>query len=219
MFSGLSLSEFEIFMIGYQGEPKKWNMFLPHFVIVFFILTALFIAICQIIIKVYFKIHEPVGMQLQKYKTVLSFKVLRIILGLFFFLPFWVAPSLFVIGDPSPSKLRFIALPLPFFIAIIGNIILLVYVVGNREACEYLIAKIKSFREGQVFKREIERSRMQHKSNKVRSVPFGQENMREGREFTRLAIPGPVEEKKRSREKFQNVYVIDLERNYQESSL
>ena len=211
-------------MTGYQGEEKEWNMFVPHFVVIFFILTALFIAICQIIIKVFFKLHKPDSVQLQKYKSVLSFKVLRIILGIFFFLPFWVVPSLFSIEDPT--KLRFIAEPLPFFIAIIGNIILLVYVVGNREACEYLVAKVNSYKEGLVFRREIEQSRMQHKSNKVCGVPLGQSNnpvgredRREGRGFTRIAMPSPVEEKKRNRENFQNIYVIDLERNSQESSL
>ena len=188
-------------------DVEKWNLLLAHCGIVFFFLTTLFITICQIVIKVFFNLKETVCVQ--RYKSILSFKVLRIILALFFFLPFWAIPSFFALPDEQFKKLRVLAVPLPFLIAIVGNIILLVYLVGNKEAWEYLVTKVRSYKEEVLFGWELKESQRKHKARKL--FLDAQE--------TGICLRNMD---KTQKTKFHNVYVIDLENmesNQEESSI
>ena len=178
---------------------KKWNLFLAQFSSVFFFITSFFIIICQVIIKMFFKLEKTVVKQ--RYKSVLSFKILRIVLGLFFILPFLVGLTFVDYFGDDKQRLKDIALPLPlpFIIAIVGNIILLVYLTGNEEAWQYLMAKIKSFKEEILFGMEMRKIHKMQRSNKV--VDISRRNLSNCAE----------DQKETRRAKVQSVYVIDLE--------
>ena len=194
---GLVLSEFESFMTGLA--EKKWNLFLAQFSSVFFFITSFFIIICQVIIKMFFKLEKTVVKQ--RYKSVLSFKIIRIVLGLFFILPFLVGLTFVDYFGDDKQRLTDIALPLPlpFIIAILGNIILLVYLTGNEEAWQYLMAKIKAFKEEILFGMEMRKIHKRQRSNKV--VDISRRNLSNCAE----------DQKETRRAKVQSVYVIDLE--------
>ena len=135
----------------------------------------------------------------QRYKSVLSFKILRIVLGLFFILPFLVGLTFVDYFGDDKQRLTDIALPLPFIIAIVGNIIVLVYLTGNEEAWQYLMAKMKSFKEEILFGMEMRKIHKRQRSNKV--VDISRRNLSNCAE----------DQKETRRAKVQSVYVIDLE--------
>ena len=145
----------------------------------------------------FFKLEKTVVKQ--RYKSVLSFKILRIVLGLFFILPFLVGLTFVDYFGDDKQRLTDIALPLPFIIAIVGNIIVLVYLTGNEEAWQYLMAKMKSFKEEILFGMEMRKIHKRQRSNKV--VDISRRNLSNCAE----------DQKETRRAKVQSVYVIDLE--------
>ena len=145
----------------------------------------------------FFKLDKTVVKQ--RYRSVLSFKIIRIIFGLFFILPFLVGLTFVDYFGEDKQRMRGLVQPLPFIIAIVGNIILLVYLTGNEEAWEYLLTKMKSFKEQILFGMEMRKEHRRRRSNKVaENCRRNQSNFKEDQKQIRRA-------------KVQNVYVIDLE--------
>ena len=135
----------------------------------------------------------------QRYKSVLSLKIIRIVLGLFFILPFLVGLTFVDYFGEDKQRLRGLSQSLPFIIAIVGNIILLVYLTGNEEAWEYLLTKMKSFKEQILFGMEMRKVHKRQRSNKVVDI-------------SRRNLSNCAEDLKETRRaKAQSVYVIDLE--------
>ena len=182
------------------GEKEKgWNLILARVTVIFTLVTTLFIIICQVVMKMYFKCNKSVVKQ--RYKSVISFKILRIILGLFFIISAYVGLTFWDFANPK--KFRVLATPIPFIIGLVGNAILLVYLTRNDEAWDYLMVKIQSFKERKMFDLEQRKLLWKRRSNKVftqdlENVSQNSPNLSEVQNERRL-------------ENIQDVYVIDME--------
>ena len=175
----------------------KWNFFLAKVAVMFTFITILFIIICQVIIRSFFKFNKSVIKQ--RYKSVVSFKILRITMGLFVIISSYVG----LIFVPNLESFRVLATPVPFIIAIIGNVILLVYLTRNEDAWKYLIVKIESFKDR--IKLDFERKKWRRKSQRSKVFP----------QFFETIIPNSSnslrEQNEVNLDDRHNVYIIDME--------
>ena len=167
----------------------------------FTFVTILFIIICQVIIRSFFKFNKSVVKQ--RYKSIVSFKVLRVTLGLFIIISSYVG----LIFIPNSKRFRVLATPVPFIIALVGNVILLVFLTSNEDAWKYLIIKIESFKDRMEL--DFERRKLRRKSPRNKVSPQFLANI--GSQTTR-------EHNEVSQDDSQNVYVIDMENAVSESS-
>ena len=124
--TGLVLSEFESHMTGEKG--KKWNLNFAKVGFTFTFATIFFIIICQVIIKGFYRSNKSTVKQ--RYKSMVSFKILRVTLGLFIIISSYAG----IIFMPGSENYRGLATPFPFILTLVGNIILLVFLTTNEDA-------------------------------------------------------------------------------------
>ena len=80
----------------------------------------------------------------------------------------------------DPERVDVLASSLPFVIVLVGNGILVVYLVRNDEAWEYFMVKIKSYKEQQMLDSERRKLHKKRKRNKV--FPLSLENISQDRQ-------------------------------------
>ena len=182
-------------------NSKKWNVFLAKVGVMFTFVTILFIIICQVIIRSFFKFNKSVIKQ--RYKSFVSFKILRITLGLFIIISSYVG----LIFIPNSENFRVLATPVPFIIALVGNVILLVFLTSNEDAWKYLIVNIDSFKDR--IKLDFERRKLRRKSPRNKVFPQFLAN---------ISPKSKRESNEVSPNDSQNIYVIDMENAVSESS-
>jgi hypothetical protein len=178
---------------------KNLNVFLPKVAVVFTIITILFIIICQVIIGSFFYFNKSVIKQ--RYKSIVSFKILRITLGMFIFMSSYVS----LIFVPRLKGFRGLATPFPFIIGFVGNLILLVFLRKNEDAWKYFLINIKSFMDR--IKLDFERRNFRKKSTRNKVFPQLLENIGQGEQNETI-----VDER-------QNVSVPDVDNAESESHI
>ena len=179
------------------GEnSKKWNVFLAQVGVMFTFFTIFFIITCQVIIKGFYKSNKSVVKQ--RYRSIVSFKILRVTMGLFIIISSYVGLTFIL-----PRNYRGLATPVPFIIALVGNVILLVFLTTNEDASKYFMVKMNSFIERRQFDRE--RRKLRRKSANCTVFPELLTNISPQR-TTILGEPTEL-----SKEDNQNIYVIDIE--------
>ena len=137
-------------------KSKTWNVFLAKIGVMLTFVTILFIIICQVIIRSFFMFNKSVIKQ--RDKSLVSFNILRITLGLFIIISSYVG----LIFIPNPESFWVLATPIPFIVAFIGNVIFLVFLTSNEDAWKYLIIKIESFKDRMTL--DFERRKVRRKS-------------------------------------------------------
>ena len=193
-------------MTGEKG--KKWNLNFAKVGFTFTFATIFFIIICQVIIKGFYRSNKSTVKQ--RYKSMVSFKILRVTLGLFIIISSYAG----IIFMPGSENYRGLATPFPFILTLVGNIILLVFLTTNEDARKYLMIKIRAF----IYRRqfEVDRRKLQRKSGKCKVFPDSLTYISPKRTFF---LREPEEAIK---ENNQNVYVIDIENTeseYEEASV
>ena len=190
----ISLSEFEKDMTGI--EDQSLNLFLSQVAAVFTFVTFAYIILCQIIIKMFFKFKKTLVKE--HYKSILSFKILRVILGWFIIPSTHIFLTFFNYFVKDKTKVKILALPAPYLITLVGNAILLTYLLQNKDAWFYLKTKVNSLKDEMSLSLNQKRSQLLRKrNNKINAMYF--ENV------TVLSTRRPVHRVR------DNVYVIDLE--------
>ena len=182
-------------------KNAQWNLFLAHFGAIFSILTFLLIIFCQIIIKMFFKFKKTAVKQ--RYKSILSFKVLRAILGIFIILTSYIGLTFLDYFCYDKKRLRSLAIPAPFIIILVGTTILLTYLLANEDARSYLRLKMKIFKDEMMLRLELRRVRNVRKEKKIYPA-------------TALESLRKVSIKKSHRGRSNSVYLIDLEPGQQD---
>ena len=167
---------------------------MTKFCVIFTIATSLFISTSQVVIKMFFKFNKNVVKQ--RYKSIVSFKRLRIILGLFWIISFYIGLSFLKDFVPNPQRFRFLANPAPFIISLIGNLILLVLLTRNDDAFIFLIFKIRSFKEKWLLDFERRKFLMKMRRNKI---------------FPATMTPLPADPSEIMLEEIQNECVVEME--------
>ena len=183
------------------SKHVKWNLFLPHFSVIYSFLTFLLIIFCQVIIKMFFKLKKTAVKQ--RYKSILSFKVLRAILGIFIILALYISLTFLDYFCYDKRRLRSLAIPAPFIIILVGIAILLTYLLANEDARSYLRMKIKILKDEITLRLELRRVRNVRKKKKVHPA-------------TALESLRRVSIKKPHRGRSNSVYLIDLKRGHQD---
>ena len=136
-----SLSKYEAYLT--DTPLYNWNQNLPHFGLASQILTAFFLMITAISIKIFFRLH--VNKQGKpKIKNTISFKRLNIIysLGLIF------SALLHVFLMRNESKDAYV---LHYSISIVLNTMLLSFILTDHEARAFFKLKFQSWKEERMF--------------------------------------------------------------------
>ena len=138
-----------------NSSGVTWNLFVVQFAAVYSIVTFVFMTICQTVIKMSFKTKKMAVRQ--KFKSILSFKVLRIILGIFIVLSSYLGLTFLDYFVNNRSNLEALALPAPFVINVVGIAILLVFLLGNEDAKSYLRIRMNAVKTQVALRFELRR--------------------------------------------------------------